>query len=221
MEPKIRSLKEIKIEPRTYFLDANVWLFYLLDLYLAEFSSTISLSSGSNHQKGYVSFVETLLANEQVYIGFTPLLVSEVINAFVRKYAMRSYLLESGWRVGDLEKASFKRDYRDTAYGSDHFRQSVKFISDNLGSYIESGRLVVTELNFRDREQAQYLIYNFKSSPASDFNDYCYYELCLGNGQEQAWPLVTDDVDFSFGDLEVYTLNPQLLDKARRSKVSG
>jgi hypothetical protein len=216
MRPGIHSLKELTITPRTYFLDANVWLFYLLDLYLAEFGIS-TLTPSQLHQKAYAPVVEQLLGEESVKIAFTPLLVSEIVNAFVRKYAMRAYLLESGWAAAELDKAHFKHHYRDTPYGRDHYRLTVKFITDNLASYIESGRLVVTELGFRDPEQAHYLVYNFKSSPASDFNDYCYYELCLGEHPHQPWPLITDDADFGFNDLEIYTLNPHLLQKASGS----
>lgn len=211
MSFRIRRLNKLRITPRTYFLDANVWLYFLQGEYLAVDKYGLNEYSKRYHAR-YWTFVNGLLQVEGARIGVSALLVSEIVNAFIRKFAMRSNLSRLGWTDSKIFMANPKYDYRDNP--ESNYDEMMRFVSGTLMNFCEADKLVFCDLGFSVTDQATYILQNFARMNRTDFNDYCFYEICA----QKRWPLITDDEDMCFPDIEIYTLQDKLLRKAKEDQ---
>jgi len=187
-----------------YFCDANVWI------------STLNYFCNGctdTHEEPYQTFVEAIInLNEETdpkvikriknkpKIYITPILISEIINAYMRNVAMKAYF------GGDdtYKHKSFKRDYRDNQ-SSDYCTQ-LKNLCTDLKTFKDYTILLNIEyeaLNPFD------IIPTLPTLPTqqTDFNDYYYYKSLKGKGI----PFVTNDKDFQYEDFMIITARPELL----------
>jgi len=201
----IKPLSELRLQDKkTYFLDANVWIYFLRGDFMR--SNKFSFESLRPHEKEYVDLVDRILVHDSATIGISALLISEIINAFLYKVAMRADLAKRKMSDEEIVKASFKHVYRDDP--DSNYKEMLRYLTSQLDSFIELNKLVFREMKFDDIETAAYLIRTFTTTPKVDFNDYCYYELCSDN----EWPMVTHDRDMALPDIEIYTSNKYLYD---------
>lgn len=186
---------------KAYFFDANVWI--------AVLKSTARISHEYREQP-FIDFFEAVInlntvtdpkllkkIKYQPKIIVTSLLISEIINAYMRRVAMKIYFKNQG--VDYLTK-SFKSDYRQNP-SSDYESQLTNLITDFIAfkDYIE---LWDDELKNID----PFTILPGLNSDV-DFNDYYYYY----HFSKKDVPIVTIDGDFIFQDIDIITANPKLL----------
>jgi hypothetical protein len=180
-----------------YFFDANVWIAILagentkkVQPYINFFESVISL----NELEGAALKVLIKQKKHQPKIIMTSLLMSEIFNTYMRNVAMRQF-----YNSREVSTKNYKKDYRKT---TDHEHQ-LKRLKANFLSY----------KNYFDLKNDKFgttmtplAVCNQLLSNA-DFNDfYYYYQLVDDN-----IPIVTEDGDFIFQDIEIITDNSALL----------
>jgi len=170
-----------------YFLDSNVWICVLRP------------SLTHQYRQAYVDFFDDLIVAGTSKIVITNLLLSEIINAYLRQVAMEVFFQSRG---ENPRAKNYKWDYREGVGKSDFRRQLNKICNDLLSfqSYFE-----FLEDDFVKIDPLK-LLTDFQKQNA-DYNDYYYYKLCL----QHNIPIVTDDGDFVFPDLEIITANNKLL----------
>ncbi|HEY2581636.1 MAG TPA: hypothetical protein VGI43_07510 [Mucilaginibacter sp.] len=179
-----------------YFFDANAWI--------AALKSTGNINLDF-HEKPYVDFFEAIVALHthkgtpyQKKIKNFPkfvmcsLLLSEIINAYMRQVAMKVYY------KNNQAKYSFKQDYRKTA---DYSAKLKSLISDLMAfrDYIE-----VLDDDFKKVDPFS-IIHLLNAD--NDFNDFYYFYYLHGKGI----PIVSHDSDFAFQDLPIITNQKNLL----------
>ena len=184
-----------------YFFDANVWISGLI--YYAG-------SAGKPHEKPYQDFVEAIVQlnsftepklvkklKNQPKIIVTNLLVSEIINAFMRKVAMKAF-----YGGSDIFKTKdFKKDYRDLP-ASDYVKQ-IQDLCHNLKCFED---YTVSSDGHINVLQCYDIIKAF-SIVKADFNDFCFMSYLKGKNI----PFITHDQDCKFEDIPIITANPVLL----------
>ena len=188
----IIKLKRATIESANYFVDANVWIYSLQ-----------SFGSLTNWEEEYYQFFFDIIDSSldpKPKILMPTLLLSEIINTYLRKVAMPDYKIEQGISSGTM--IDFKIDYRPTTHYKDSYEkmmddiynlgESVKYIDDSLISTNES------------------ILLN-NPNDTFDFNDYFYYNLCKELNKSEKTVLLTNDSDFIINDLELITNNRSLL----------
>jgi len=123
-------------------------------------------------------------------------LMSELINAYMRKVAMKMW-----FGGGDEYKAKkFKEDYRLDSQ-SDYSKQLKSLIND-ISSYKDY--VTIIDDDFKNIDPFTFIN---SLSESCDFNDlYYYYRFA-----ELNTAIVTDDSDFLFQDIPIITGNPKLL----------
>lgn len=187
------SVQELDAKKK-YFLDANVWIFALG-----------AILAPNKKESVYINFVDSLLLGDHK-IWTHSLVFSEVLNALIRNsfddYKNELLAKESNPSQRDkISKLSLKKDFRNTP----QYYNTLERVKSDIQSYI-------TNLEFLDKTydiDFEYLVKNYPSN--SDFNDYVYYEMSMDN----KLTVVTDDGDFNFSDLEIYTENRWLLENSR------
>jgi len=184
----------------SYFFDANSWII------------AIKLSKHTQHytyERKYADFFEAVINTAsltdpklikklkyQPTISITSMLLSELINAYMRQIAMRM------WFGGGEEyrKKNFKEDYRLDPQ-SDYNKQ-LKSLTNDISSYKDFTKVIDDDFKNID----PFTLIN-SLSETCDFNDlYYYYRL-----SELNTCIVTDDSDFHFQDIPIITGNPKLL----------
>jgi len=196
-------IKDVRgFDPATYsyyFFDANAWIAAL------KHSQNITLDG---HEQPYVNFFEAII-HLHVYKGtpqakkvknfpkfiVTSLLLSEIVNAYMRNVAMKVFYASQG---KDYRQFEYKRHYRPDP---DHQKQLKNLVSDFTAfkDYIE-----LRDDRFNDIDPFTILPY---LSSNTDFNDFYYYYFLHG----QDIPIVTSDGDFIFQDVIILTANGRLL----------
>lgn len=183
-----------------YFFDANAWI--------AALKNTRSKPL-DEHEKPYVTLFEAVvLTNNETdekllkkmkypkpKLIMTSVLLSEIINAYMRNIAMKAYC---SFHKIDLNKYDFKKDYRKDP---DYKLQLKKLVDDITGFadyclFIDDGFNALKPLDMLKVMTNKY-----------DFNDFFYYNFCKANN----YPIVTHDRDFTFKDITVITGNGRLL----------
>lgn len=188
----ITKLTKANIESANYFVDANVWIYSLINFDDLEFWEN----------KYYQFFYDIIESNldPKPKILMPVLLLSEIVNTYLRKFAIPQYKLEN--TISEETKIDFKKDYRITTHYKDNYesimddiynlRDSINFIDDSLIS-----------------SNVDLLLNN--STGDFDYNDYIYYNLCKEINKKEKVILLTNDSDFAVSDLEVITLNKTLI----------
>lgn len=187
-------------EFNSYFFDANCWITAIkLSKYSQEYA----------YEQKYADFFEAVInvasltdqklikkLKHQPTISITSMLLSELINAYMRKIAMRM------WFGGgdEYKKKNFKDDYR-LDKNSDYNKQLKSLIND-ISSYKDFTKVI-------DDDFANIDPFTFINSltESCDFNDLYYYF----RFSELDTCIVTDDADFLFQDIPIITGNPKLL----------
>lgn len=184
-----------------YFFDANVWI--------AELKYTASINN-DYHEQPYIDFFEAVInlnsitdpkalkkVKNQPKIIVTSMLISEIVNAYMRNIAMKLYFKSLGI---DYRTKNFKTDYRQNS-AADYEVQLKKLISDFVAfkDYIQ---LWDDDLKTID----PFTILPTLNADV-DFNDFYYYYLFYGKNV----PIVTIDNDFIFQDIDIVTANKKLL----------
>jgi len=188
----INSLRLASPKPATkYFFDANIWL-RIVNPKLTPKASDIA----------YVDFFQSVAKyNQNTKIVVTSLLISEVINRFLRSSSLPRYARANG-APAQLDDSYYKSVYRQSA----QFKIDYEMLCDDIYKpYHIAVEAVPDEFGstFRLKDM-------LKSPPKGlDFNDLCAAKLC----KEKGYVIVTDDSDFFIEDTPVLTLNKTLLDR--------
>ncbi|MFA0964709.1 hypothetical protein AB9P05_23075 [Roseivirga sp. BDSF3-8] len=126
-QPAIRSLNKVRFEDYSlFFLDANVWLTYLIydD---AEFDD---VRHSKNSDQAYNDFFGEVLEEsgnrEKPLIILTSLLISEIYNRYM-KLGYDAYLEESGKEPRDFK---YKHHYRKR--NCEHFNQTHRTLKRKI-----------------------------------------------------------------------------------------
>jgi len=184
-----------------YFCDANVWI-AILKYY--------GIGSVRSYEEPYQDFFLAIInLNEnkdpvavkriknRPKIVLTSLLLSEVINAYMRNVAMKSF-----FGGGEAYKShNFKTEYRDNIH-SDYKKQIATFTSD-LATFQDY--VVLYNDDFTTISPFSFL--PSLSTLNADFNDLYYFHFLKG----KSIPLVTHDKDFLFQDITIITNQQALL----------
>lgn len=182
-----------------YFIDANVWIAII---------KYNTVNKKDSDFQPYIDFFEALVNlnsqpsklfkknNYQPKIIVTSMLLSEIINAYLRNVAMPAFL------NCEPSKCNFKKDYRENIH-SDYDKQLKILISD-IRSY--SFMFEIVDDNFSTNSDLSFLN---ELNRNVDFNDLYYYKLMKSLNV----PIVTDDKDFKYNDIMVFTNNKRVLKK--------
>lgn len=182
-----------------YFFDANVWIAALRS----------STTSPDRSKQVYIDFFEAVVQmsgcndkraikrmKNQPKIIVTSLLISEIVNTFMRKVAMQIYFGQ------DTPKKDFKKDYRIAQYA--HYNTYLQSLVSDFAAFKEYIKLYDDNLNGIG-------IFDILNSLNDnvDYNDsYFYYHL---NDFPEKVSIVTDDSDFNFQDIPIITANSKLI----------
>jgi predicted nucleic acid-binding protein len=192
MAYNIRHIDNVGLQKKMYFFDANLWLKILKPPF-----------SISKKDQKYLDFFEKFKNHPQhPKIVVTALVLSEVINRYLREVSFRKFCKKNG--VGDPPPPSY---YKEIYRSSQQFQADYVSIGEDIKTYQNFYELIPDGLT-TDIKQKDILT----SPPVNlDFNDLYYYKLSLKNG----FTIVTDDKDFFVEDVEVITYNNQLIEKAK------
>jgi hypothetical protein len=187
-------IKKIKgFDPQTYkyyFLDANVWIASL---------KNNKYNNADLKEKYYIDFFDAIiqlnvlsqtLPKKKINapkIVMTSMLLSEIINTYLRKIAMKLFF-------NDNKYHEFKKEYRDEIY-SDYDKQ-LKHITTDILAFKDY-------LHFVDDDFLNIGFDNILCSldKKNDFNDLYYYKLF----KNKNIAIVTEDKDFCYEDIPIIT----------------
>ncbi|MBS1778135.1 MAG: hypothetical protein JST70_02350 [Bacteroidetes bacterium] len=194
MAYNIRNIRNVTLQKKGYFFDANLWLLFLKPP-----------NELSQRQLSYLQFFEDFKSNQNCpKIIVTALLFSEIINRYLRDVTYpRFYRKEKHQQ--DPGKNYYKTVYRT----SQQYKIDYALLCDDIRSYQEYCTLVNDELGSKITIDSLFAV----PAKGLDFNDNYY---CLLS-KEHNYAIVTDDQDFFVEDIEILTLNGQLLEKAKNS----
>lgn len=195
MAYSIRHLDNAALQKKYYFFDANLWLKIL--------KPPLNLS---RRDEKYLDFFERFKNNLQhPKIAVTALLLSEIINRYLRDVTYQVYCRKNG--NPNPDKSYYKEVYRT----SQQYQTDYISLCEDIKSYQNYFELVADGLATDIRQK------DILTSPilSLDFNDLYYYRLALKKG----FTIVTDDKDFFVEDVEILTYNSQLIDKAKNAIV--
>lgn len=198
------NIKDIKTvspnEGHYYFIDANVWVYALNSLHPSHNPDTGNL----NYTNFFFDIIDSHL-KPRPRIILSSLLMSEIINTYIKKYAMPEYIYQTYTSKG-LSKPNF--DYKTDYRGNLHFNEHYKLILDDIKSYHESIHLV--DDNFSANKPFQF---GKNHLDGMDFNDYYYFLISKKIKKDfKNFAFVTNDGDFKIEDFEIYTSTKALLD---------
>lgn len=196
------NIKKLSETPYTtfkaYFFDANVWLAYL-EADEGNISTDYAL---------YIKFIDKIVEgnllekeNEpKISIVMTSLLLSEIMNRYMRDTAMRKHFGK------DYRQKNFKNDYRPT----EHYKTQLSHLLNNFKRFEICFYLLpdnLAELSF------------FENLPTfeyqeKDFNDFYFYQLA----KKYDFPIVTHDGDFLDQDIVIITQNSKTWEKIEMFK---
>ncbi|HUX54050.1 MAG TPA: hypothetical protein VMV56_06530 [Williamwhitmania sp.] len=198
----IHDIKNVAPEDHPlYFFDANVWIAAL---------KYYSGGKQNEYESPYQSFFEVVVELNETHdpeilkrlknkpkIVLTSLVLSEIINAYMRKVAMRNYFGNGD----EYRRYDFKRDYRDKT--DSDYKAKLKDLCTDIDSL--SDYAVLMDDDFKAIYSASTLgnLYNYDL----DFNDFYYGEFL----KKYKLPLVTHDKDCKFENVVTITAQERLL----------
>jgi hypothetical protein len=191
--PNIIHIDSARVIPGSnYLIDANVWILALLQF-----------GDMKTWENRYVDFFFEIVdckLTPAPKILMPTLLMSELVNTYLRKFAMLDYKAEIG--MDENEKLDFKAEYRVTQ----HYRNRYEQFIDDITSYSAAIRF------FDDRGiVADPALLLNKAIDEFDYNDYLYYAICRELKKAERVAIVTNDGDYHPHDLDVITSNRKLL----------
>ncbi len=190
--PNIIPLRRATVEPVKYFVDANIWIYSLQKFEDLE-----------PWEDNYYQFFFDIIDSTQTpkpKVLLSTLLLSEIINTYLRKFAIPEYKLFNNIPTATI--IDFKRDYRPTQ----HYKDSYEKMMDDISSLHAS----IQFIDDRSIASNQYILLN-KVIGTFDYNDYLYYSLCVEFNKSERLIMVTNDGDFQVNDFEIITSNRTLL----------
>jgi hypothetical protein len=191
----ISDIWNARVNPINYFIDAHIWIFYL-DSFNPKYK---------RYEKKYIEFFNSIIEyniSPRPKIIMCSLLLSEIINTYIKNIALKEYIEENYSGVLPPE-FNFKRNYRDTTHFKKHFLKVCDDIK-GLNKFIW-----LVDDNFNTLHPYQIL----KNIPENiDFNDFYYYSLCKEIGRTNSVSIVTHDPDFKFQDINIITGSRTLKD---------
>ena len=185
-----------------YFIDANAWIGYLEKQHLGK----------SPKYEKYIAFIDEIVRLNQKQnpqktppkIAITSLLLSEIINRYMRDIAMKLFFGDN------YKEKNFKKDYRNTT----NYKQKLADFIETITGFESAYILLNDDFNNIDLLAK---LEDLKQN-GGDFNDFYFYEIIKKNNI----PIVTNDADFKdYPDIDIITNNATLLEnKARFSPKS-
>lgn len=194
MSYQISHLDLRSVENRTYFFDANIWLLIL----------GIKTNPSAQEVK-YMQFFADVFASAkkgQARIVLPALLVSEIVNRMILNVEMPKFAKAKG------------EDHRTPNYLKIKFRPAPEYqkarekIHDDLNIYASVCQQISDNFGSPGFACAELLD---PQKTSLEFGDNYFYRLAAFHEAV----LVTHDGDFFFQDLPIYTLNNQLLERAK------
>lgn len=164
-----------------FFFDSNIWI----DIIAPSFSE-------NKHKEKYISFFEKVCKNKSSKIAICSVLISEIINVYLKRIALKIYEQENNTTVHYNE---YKTKYRITQ----HFKDQYQIVCDEIDARSESFQYANDPIKNLDLLTAS-------ENSKLDFNDFIYYKIC----QENDFIMVTHDTDFDMKDISILTLNDRL-----------
>jgi predicted nucleic acid-binding protein len=190
--PNIKRLSNSRVEPIKYFIDANVWIYAMQNP-----------NSLKHWETKYADFFFDIIDSNlepQPKIILPSLLISEIINTYLRQIALLDYKRNNG--VSATDRFDFKKDYRPTT----HYKDNLEQICDDILGYKSSIDFVTDDLMVKNPD----IILNIPSSNF-DYNDYIYYCMCQHIGITNSLAMITNDSDMNVRDIKILTENKVLL----------
>lgn len=188
----IKNLKKSSVTSANYFVDANVWIYSLQNF------DDLEHWENTYYQFFYDIIDSTL--EPQPKLLLPTILLSEIINTFLRKFAIPEYRLENG--IPDHEAVDFKKGYRPTQ----HYKDSYEKIIDDIHGLHSSIKFIDDSCITNNPS----ILLN-KSLGLFDYNDHLYYSFCKELSRNEKVIMLTNDSDFQVSDIEIITLNKTLL----------
>lgn len=181
------------------FFDSNAWISALKN------TGRLSLEQ---HEKPYVYFFEAVIELHSHMgtkrakkikhfpkIVVTSLLLSEIINAYMRRVAMVVYYNSLQVNPKDYD---YKKHYRKT----DDFKKQLKNLITDFVAFKDY--ISLQDDGFINLDPYTILP---AMNPENDFNDFYYYYYLM----EKNIPIITHDADFAFQDVAILTASHTLL----------
>lgn len=195
---KINKVSELNISSHSlYFCDTMVWIAALKHYGIGNIES---------REKEYIRFIEKIVeysieSNEgKPQIAMTSMLLSEIINTYMRKVAMKTYFGDKFH--GGL---NFKSSYRDNPEAD--YRKQLNNIITDLKCFEDY--IVFIDDSFIELKPFDMLD---NLTDTIDYNDYYYY--CIL--KKHNIPIITDDSDILFEDILIFTNHNKLLQKVKK-----
>lgn len=181
MKYNIETIKKDTPIKGVFFFDTNIWIHVVAPTF----------SSRSEAAK-YISFFDKVFKSPSAKIAVSSVLVSEIINVYIKRIAFNLYQAESGTTIS---ASDFKSRYRPT----DHYLNHYEIICDEIDQRKDKFIFLPDPLERLSLNDAF-------ASKRLDFNDYIFHKLCVESGTT----FVTDDGDFLLPDIPILTLNQNL-----------
>jgi hypothetical protein len=193
----IKLVRNVGIHPKKYFFDTNVWLL-----------KVVESDSLSPQQKSYVDFFDNVCKSTlypKPKIILTAILISEIVNRYLRDVGFRIYCEEN--KLDMSVKNLYKSIYRK----SEQFNIDYTVICSEIKAYHNYCDLQ------NDLFGADISLKTLLKNPSKglDFNDSYYYHLALKNN----FSIVTHDSDFFVEQVEIITSNNDLYQKGKNSVI--
>lgn len=190
---------------RKYLLDTNIWILALsqgTEFHLDTFRGDKEVERRKRIK--YLEFFDLLThpSHENPLIIFPSVLFAEIVHAYLHKVQFRNFRKSSPKMFSAID---YKNDYRKTEQFSEDFAYLKNFLLEYEPFYDE------TRCDFGNKYNTKTLLEY--PEERMDFNDNYYRAFA----REHNYILVTDDGDFSTKNVEILTLNADLLKKATRS----
>ena len=190
--PNLIHLNDASVQSVKYFVDANIWIYSL-----QKFDDLKPWED--NYYQFFFDIVESKL-DPKPKILLPPILLSEIINTYLRKFAMSEYKIINKFPPNTI--LDFKRDYRPTQ----HYRDSYEKMIDDISSLHASIEFLDDSLIAHDTT----VLYQ-KNIGTFDYNDHVFFSLCKEYNKVNRLIMVTNDGDYAINDFEILTLNRTLL----------
>lgn len=194
----ISNLHSYSIKDQLYFFDANVWIF-ALDYFT---------SNNPGYKEKYRDIFYEVIDNpkNKAKAVVCSLLVSEVINTYMKRVALPLFIEEHHNGV-QPENFDFKTDYR--GHSTNHFKGYFDLIKDNVNAFLKDQKNVLIIDDGFNSHFAQGIV---TDCPASfDFNDFYYYRLIKEISSSNKISVVTHDGDWKVKDIDIITAEKKLL----------
>jgi hypothetical protein len=202
MSYTISDIRSFSVEDYPYYYcDANVWIaalkhycFGSTDSYELPYQKFIADIVNLNETKD-PNLIKNIKNKPKIILS--SLVLSEIINSFMRNVAMKTYFGGND----EYKRHNYKKEYRDNP-SSDYKRQLTNLCTD-IASFEDYTKLENDD--FMNLNPCNWLMQ--LSLIDADFNDFYYFQYLKGKNI----PFVTSDKDFKFQNIPIITASKNLL----------